>query len=98
MTARLNTPIQGVARFNPECHESFDRSALFEIGYGKKRKKKHLSKICHFLPFSATLLNGKADESPAWTPKFDETRHAQRHCYQGVLAPCRVSAPKPRVV
>ena len=53
MTATMSTPIQGVARFNPDCHESFDRSALFEMGYGEKTNEKHRPKyaiLCHFLP------------------------------------------------
>ena len=68
------------------------------MDYGKKRTKSTVQNMpfyCHFLPL---YLNGKAGESPAWTPKLDETRHAQGHCYQGVLAPCRVSAPKTHVV
>ena len=53
MTARMSTPIQGVARFNPECHESFDRSSLFKIGYSKKRKKSTVQNM----PFSAIFCH-----------------------------------------
>ena len=55
VTARMSTPIQAVARINPERHESFDRSVIGEVVYGKKRKKKHrpiYAIHCHFLPHS----------------------------------------------
>ena len=35
----LSTPIQRVAHFERDCHESFDRSVIIEVVYGKKRKK-----------------------------------------------------------
>ena len=53
MTARMSTPIQGVARINPDCHESFDRSALFEVGYGEKRKKSTVQNM----PFTAIFCH-----------------------------------------
>ena len=53
MTARMSTRIQGVARFSPQCHESFDRSALFEMGYGKKRTKSTVKTM----PFTAIFCH-----------------------------------------
>ena len=53
MTARMSTPIQGVARINPDCHESFDRSSLFDMGYGKKRTKSTVQNM----PFSAIFCH-----------------------------------------
>ena len=55
MTATMSTPIQGVARINPDCHESFDRSA-YSIWLTPRNERKAPSKICHSLPFSAMFL------------------------------------------
>ena len=60
MTTRLSKPIQGVARINPDCHESFDRSSLFATGYGKKRTKSTFQNM----PFSAIFCHVRQTTPP----------------------------------
>ncbi len=53
MTASMSTLIQGVARFNPECRGSLDRSSVFESGYSKNRTKSTVQNM----PFTAIFCH-----------------------------------------
>ena len=60
MTAKPSARIQGVARFNPDCHESFDRNVVLEIGYGKKPTKSTVKNM----PFTAILCHVRLTTPP----------------------------------
>ena len=57
MTANMSTLIQGVARITPSA-TSHSTEAPYSKVVTARTERKALSRICHLLPFSATLLIG----------------------------------------